>query len=132
MTAYASEAELRAYAVGLTLPAEVGGALAQGNHWATRQVEKVEASPTGGALQDVKYAACAHALGILAGNGLITVAEQAAESFELGPLKFKLSKAQTVSLPDFATKAQQHLDDAGLSAGGEDQIEVVTRVRRRW
>lgn len=134
MTVYASDSDVRAYGAGLTLPVDVSGATARGNHWVTRQVERAELVPSGGALQDLKLSAAAYALSTLAGNGLVSVGEQAAESFELGPLKFKLGKVtgQATSLPDFLTLAQGHLADAGLGDGQEDQVEVVTRVRRRW
>lgn len=132
MTVYATAADLQAYAVGLALPVDVSGALAQGNHWVVRQVEKAEAVPTGSALVDLKYAACARALSVLAGNGQVTVGEQSIEALELGPFKLKLGKEAARALPDFATQAWQHLADAGLGEVDEVGLEVFTRVRRRW
>ena len=134
MTVYASDNDVRAYGAGLTLPADVSGATARGNHWVTRQVERAELVPSAGALVDLKLAAAAYALSTLAGNGLVSVGEQAVESVEVGPLKFKLGKVSGVAtaLPDFLTLAQGHLNDAGVGEANEDQVEVFTRPRRRW
>lgn len=134
MTVYATDADLRAYAVGLTLPADVSGALVQGNHWVTRQVERAGLPLTGSALQSARFAASAWALGVLAGNGLVTVGEQALEALELGPIKLKFGKASSPSssLPDFQAAARALLGDAGLDLALEDQPEIVTAPRRRW
>lgn len=134
MTAYATEADLIAFAVGLVLPGSetVQGALVQGNHWVTRQIERAEVTFSSSALIDARYAACAYALSVLSGNGLITTAEQSAESLKLGPLEFKLSKAQSVALPNFLAQATAYLDDLGVTAAQGDTVEIVTSFRRRW
>lgn len=132
MTAYATDADLRAYAVGLTLPADVAAAVEQGNHWVTRQVDRAGLVLDAGGLIDARYAASAYALSVLTGNGLIT-RTAAVESFELGPIKFKLPKAAaSAGLPDFLAAAQIHMADAGLALATEDQPEIVTSTRRRW
>lgn len=134
MTVYASEPDVRAYGAGLTLPADVSGATGRGNHWVTRQVERAELVPSAGALQDLKLAAAAYAMSVLAGNGLVSVGDQTVEAVEIGPLKFKLGKVTgaATTLPNFLALAQGHLADAGVGEGQEDQVEVFTRPRRRW
>lgn len=134
MTVYTTEADLRAYAVGLTLPADVAAAVEQGNHWVTRQVERAGLTLDAGGLVDAKYAASAYALNVLTGNGLITIAEQDVEALKLGPLEFKLGKSSSArtSLPDHLAQAKAHLDDAGLDFANEAQVEIVTNARRRW
>lgn len=134
MTVYATEADLRAYAVGLTLPGDVAAAVDQGNHWVTRQVERSGLALDASGLIDAKYAACAYALHVLAGNGLISFGEQDVEALKLGPLEFKLGKSSSAkaTLPDYLTQAQAHLGLAGLDLANENQPEIVTTVRRRW
>ena len=132
MTIYATDTDLRAYAVGLTLPADVSGALAQGNHWVTRQVERADLTLTGGAIMDARYAACAYALSVMAANGQVTVTSDAVAAVQLGPLKIEYPKTSAPALPDFLLRAHGHLSTAGLDTAREDQVEIATRPRRRW